>query len=84
MGRLAHDWGWENTFVSRVHRLVQRDWNHPCIILWSLGNEAGRGRNMLKARQSILDLDTSRPICYESGESRENENRHLFKYSLVV
>ncbi len=68
MGRLAHDSGWEQAFVSRVTRMVQRDWNHPCIICWSMGNEAGRGRNFLKARQRLLELDTSRPICYESGE----------------
>lgn len=69
MGRLAHDAGWETAFVSRVTRMVQRDWNHPSIILWSMGNEAGRGRNLVKARQALLDLDTSRPVCYESGTS---------------
>jgi beta-galactosidase len=68
MGRLANDSGWEGAFVSRVYRMVERDWNHPCIILWSLGNEAGRGRNLMKARQQLLKLDTSRPICYESGK----------------
>jgi hypothetical protein len=47
--------------------MVQRDYNHPCIIMWSLGNEAGRGRNLTKARAALLELDTSRPICYESG-----------------
>jgi beta-galactosidase len=67
MGRLAHDWGWENTFVSRVCRMAQRDFNHPSIILWSLGNEAGRGRNLVRARQCLLELDVTRPICYESG-----------------
>ena len=69
MGRLAHDWGWKAAFVSRVRRMVLRDWNHPCIIAWSLGNEAGRGRNMIEARESLLALDTSRPICYESGKT---------------
>ena len=68
MGRLAQDWGWENTFVSRVRRMVQRDINHPCIIFWSLGNEAGRGRNLSLARQLILDLDDTRPVVYESGK----------------
>lgn len=68
MGRLANDFGWENTFLSRVQRMVERDWNHACIIMWSLGNESGRGRNFAKARQCILDLDTTRPICYEGGE----------------
>jgi beta-galactosidase len=67
MGNLAQDTGWENTFVSRITRLVQRDRNHPCIISWSLGNESGRGRNLLKARQELLKLDSSRPVCYEGG-----------------
>jgi hypothetical protein len=70
MGRLAHDWGWENTFVSRVRRTVQRDVNHASIIVWSLGNEAGRGRNFNVARQCVLQLDATRPICYESGMLR--------------
>jgi len=69
MGRLAHDQGWEQAFVERVRRMVQRDINHPCIIMWSLGNESGRGRNLVSARQSLLDLDTDRPICYEGGGS---------------
>lgn len=67
MGKLVHDWGWENTYTSRVTRMVQRDRNHACIIMWSLGNESGRGRNLLKARKLLLDLDHSRPIMYESG-----------------
>ena len=67
MGRLAHDPGWRNAFVSRVTRMVQRDRNHPSIIFWSLGNEAGRGRNLWEARQLVKELDPSRPVCYESG-----------------
>ncbi|GKZ00493.1 hypothetical protein MPSEU_001001800 [Mayamaea pseudoterrestris] len=67
MGRLAHDPGWESMFVSRVVRMVQRDRNHACIMFWSLGNEAGRGRNLQKARDIVKRLDQSRPVCYESG-----------------
>jgi beta-galactosidase len=67
MGRLTHDPAWEGAFVSRVVRLVQRDRNHACIMFWSLGNEAGRGRNLQKARDLIKRLDPSRPVCYESG-----------------
>ena len=68
MGRLAHDWGWENAFVSRVQRLIQRDVNHASVIVWSLGNEAGRGRNLTVARQVAMEIDPTRPICYESGK----------------
>jgi beta-galactosidase len=67
MGRLAHDRGWQNTFVSRITRLVQRDRNHASVICWSLGNEAGRGRNFVKAREHVRDMDPTRPIVYESG-----------------
>ncbi|KAL7572135.1 hypothetical protein ACA910_001766 [Epithemia clementina (nom. ined.)] len=67
MGRLAHDPGWENTFISRITRMIQRDYNHASIIYWSLGNEAGRGCNFVRARRVIQQMDNSRPICYESG-----------------
>lgn len=67
MGKLTHASGWRNTFTSRVMRMVQRDRNHACIIFWSLGNEAGRGKNLMAARKQLLDLDASRPIMYESG-----------------
>jgi beta-galactosidase len=85
MGRLAQDWGWENTFVSRVCRMVQRDFNHPSIIFWSLGNEAGRGRNFSLARELVLGLDETRPICYESGtiEIDPNERKWLTLFRLV-
>lgn len=69
MGRLAHDWGWSNAFVSRVLRLIHRDRNHPSVIFWSLGNEAGRGRNLQKARNLAKTLDPSRPVVYEGGMS---------------
>ena len=67
MGKLADDFSWTKSFVERVTRMVDRDRNHPSIIFWSLGNEAGRGRNLTLAREALRDLDTSRPIMYEGG-----------------
>ena len=67
MGKLADDFAWGKAFVERVTRMVERDRNHPSIILWSLGNESGRGRNLVAARRALRELDTSRPIMYEGG-----------------
>lgn len=67
MGKLADDICWSKAFVERVIRMVNRDRNHASIILWSLGNECGRGRNLNLARKALRKLDTSRPICYEGG-----------------
>lgn len=69
MGRLVHDSGWEATVKPRITRLVQRDKNHACILAWSLGNEAGRGRNLWKARKDVLCMDPTRLVVYESGGS---------------
>lgn len=56
---------WADAAVDRVTRMVQRDRNHPCIILWSLGNEAGFGKNFVQMKRKALALDPTRPIHYE-------------------
>ena len=55
--------------VSRGERMVQRDKNHPCIIIWSLGNEAGYGAAHDAMYAAVRKLDPSRPIQYEPGGS---------------
>lgn len=69
MGKLAEDFAWNKAFVQRVVRMVDRDRNHASIIIWSLGNECGRGGNLSDARKALLQSDKSRPIMYESGAS---------------
>jgi beta-galactosidase len=56
---------WEKAHVERVERMILRDRNHPSIIEWSLGNEAGNGFNFYKAYLKAKDLDTTRPVQYE-------------------
>lgn len=55
---------WEAAHISRMQRMVQRDKNHPSIIFWSMGNEAGLGPAFEKGAQKIRDLDPSRPVTY--------------------
>jgi len=57
---------WEIACVDRMVRMVERDKNHPCVILWSLGNEAGIGRNHSAMAAAARSIDPTRPIHYEN------------------
>ncbi|MCR3939482.1 MULTISPECIES: beta-galactosidase [Aeromonas] len=67
MGRLARDPAWSNAFLERVTRMVARDFNHPCIIIWSLGNESGYGPAHDAMYRWVKGADPSRPVQYEGG-----------------
>ena len=65
---------WKDAVISRGTRMVLRDRNHPSIIFWSLGNEAGGGDNFRHMRQAMLDLDQTRPIHYEGEHKSPNSD----------
>lgn len=67
MGRLARDPAWSNAFLERVTRMVARDFNHPSIIIWSLGNESGYGPVHDAMYGWVKRADPSRPVQYEGG-----------------
>ncbi|MDO4230016.1 MAG: glycoside hydrolase family 2 TIM barrel-domain containing protein [Capnocytophaga sp.] len=62
---LATDPTWEEAHTQRVKRMYERDKNHPSIIIWSLGNEAGNGWNFYQAYKMLKGLDSQRPIHHE-------------------
>ncbi len=62
---------WREAYVDRAERLVQRDKNHPSVIIWSLGNESGYGPNHHAMIDAIRALDP-RPIHYESAGGTED------------
>ncbi|QDU56040.1 glycoside hydrolase family 2 TIM barrel-domain containing protein [Aeoliella mucimassa] len=62
---LAHVADFQNAHVNRCERMVLRDRNHPAIVMWSLGNEAGFGENFKAASAAIRAIDSSRPVHYE-------------------
>ena len=59
---------WEAAYLDRARRMVERDKNHPSIVMWSLGNEAGTGRNLAAMSGWIRERDPSRPIHYEGEQ----------------
>lgn len=62
---LAHDVSWGPAHLDRLRRMVERDKNHPCVIIWSLGNEAGMGENFRMLYHWVKRRDPSRPVQYE-------------------
>lgn len=60
---------WEEAYLDRMRRTVERDKNHPSVIMWSLGNEAGVGRNLAAMAAWTRERDPSRPLHYEGDRS---------------
>lgn len=56
---------WEKAHRERNERNVARNFNHPSVIIWSMGNEAGDGPNFEKVYAMIKEMDPSRPVQYE-------------------
>ena len=56
---------WQAAHLDRTMRMVERDKNHPSIIIWSLGNEAGNGVNFYATYRWVKQRDATRPVQYE-------------------
>jgi beta-galactosidase len=61
----ADDPRWRDACLDRMQRTVERDKNHASIVMWSLGNESGTGRNLAEMAEWTRRRDPSRPIHYE-------------------
>ena len=67
---LAKNPEWLAAHLDRTQRMVERDKNHPSVIIWSLGNEAGDGPNFEATSQWVKSRDPGRPVHYERAERR--------------
>jgi beta-galactosidase len=63
---------WAAAHLDRMQRMVERDKNHPSVIIWSMGNEAGDGHNFLNGYKWIKGRDVTRPVQYERAEKSTN------------
>jgi len=64
---ICSDSRYASAFLERGLRMVERDKNHPSVILWSLGNESGYGQNHDAMAGWIRHYDPSRPLHYEQA-----------------
>ncbi|GGF23573.1 glycoside hydrolase family 2 TIM barrel-domain containing protein [Echinicola rosea] len=76
-GKLSNDTQWTHAYMERVTRMVQRDKNHPSIIFWSLGNEAGRGPNHAAMAAWVHDVDITRPVHYEPAQGNHRAEGYI-------
>lgn len=80
---LAKDTTWLATHMNRTQRMLERTKNHPSIIVWSLGNEAGDGINFEKTSAWIKTRDTSRPVQYEQAKSKPHTDITAPMYATI-
>lgn len=71
---------WCDAIVDRVARMYHATKNHACVIIWSIGNEAGNGKNMHSAYQWLKKRDPSRPVQYEQAGMLDNTDIYCPMY----
>ncbi|MBE0653384.1 MAG: DUF4981 domain-containing protein, partial [Bacteroidales bacterium] len=80
---LAKDPEWMKAHLDRTNRMYQRDKNHPCVMFWSLGNEAGNGVNFFETYNLLKSLDHTRPVQYEGTKGEQPSDIFCPMYARV-
>ena len=82
---VGNDPRWKLAHVARAVAMVERDKNHPAIIIWSLGNECGPGpfENFFAMTDYIRERDPSRPIHYCEGEDNVHTDIRSTMYARI-
>jgi beta-galactosidase len=74
---------WQQAHLDRTISMVERDKNHPSIIIWSLGNEGGDGVNFVATSKWIHQRDDTRPVQYEQAELRDHTDIFVPMYARI-
>jgi len=80
---LAKNPAWGPAHLDRTSRMVERDKNHPSVIIWSLGNEAGNGVNFELTYNWVKKRDPSRPVQYERAVLAPNTDIYCPMYARI-
>lgn len=80
---LGNNPDWMEAHLDRTRRMVERDKNHPSVIIWSLGNEGGDGVNFEATSAWIHGRDPSRPVQYERAERRPHTDIVVPMYARI-
>lgn len=80
---LAKDTSWYGTQLDRTKRMYERSKNHPSIIVWSLGNEAGDGVNFEKTYAWVKERESNRMVQYERAEQKAHTDIYCPMYSSI-
>lgn len=82
-GTLGNNPAWLQAHLDRTINLYEHNKNHPCVSLWSLGNEAGNGYNFYQTYLWIKNRETgrmNRPVCYERALWEWNTDLYVPQY----
>ncbi|CAJ2505598.1 Uu.00g129920.m01.CDS01 [Anthostomella pinea] len=74
---------WREAYVDRALQMVARDKNQPCVIMWSLGNEAFYGRNHQAMYDEIKKIDSTRLIHYEGDQDAQTADIYSRMYTPI-
>ena len=83
-GNPSDDPAWREAYLDRIERTVERDKNHPSIVIWSLGNEAGTGSNLAAMSAWVHARDAERPVHYEGDYTGEYTDVYSRMYASVL
>jgi beta-galactosidase len=72
---------WRAAYLDRIHQVVQRDKNHPSVIIWSLGNESWYGQNHAAMYKYAKDFDPGRLVHYCEDRDARTADMHSRMYT---
>ncbi|MDX9973532.1 MAG: glycoside hydrolase family 2 TIM barrel-domain containing protein [FCB group bacterium] len=75
---------WIAAHVARIERMIERDKNHPSVVIWSMGNESGSGCCFEAAAATIRRLEPSRPVHYERMNEVTDFDSHMYSEPVLL